>query len=254
MEFLEELSIELNPDPMDEVIAFVAKAQKKYKDIFRLRFSFGIQTLDDQILKSSKRNYFYNQLIHRFRELVEIKTANAVYNLDFIAFGDRERADDGDIQGRLPRDQTRRTFFESLVKSHIFDGFSVYTLELFPGAEWYYDTKKSLPEQAQQTEAIFSDDETIRKEFQYIKNTVMNAGYHRYEISNFALRGKRSLHNMVYWTGGEYLALGINASGMLHSDPHPSPLPTGGTMSNASLGEGATYRYKNTNQRKKYLS
>jgi len=189
---------------MDEVIAFVSQAQKKYKDLFRLRFSFGIQTLDDNILQSSKRNYIYNHLIHWFRELVDIKTSNAVYNLDFIAFGANSHTSGDEIvnyKDRLPRDKVRRSFFEKLVTSKIFDGFSIYTLELFPGAERYY--KKKIDNTKQKTEnsgAIFSDDETIWKEFQYIKNVVMDAGYHRYEISNFALRGKRSLHNMVYWS------------------------------------------------------
>jgi coproporphyrinogen III oxidase-like Fe-S oxidoreductase len=72
-EYLEELSIELNPDPFDDVIDFISQAQKKYKDIFRLRFSFGIQTFDDAILDASRRNYIFNNLIHRLREVVEIK-------------------------------------------------------------------------------------------------------------------------------------------------------------------------------------
>lgn len=241
-EFLEELSIELNPDPFDEVLDFVKEAQRKYKDIFRLRFSFGIQSFDDKILQSSGRNYHYNHLVHRFRELAEIKTQNACYNLDFIAFGSRWAEVDSDW---LPWDHVRRDFFDKLVKSHIFDGFSVYTLELFPGAERYYKTKERTQEWA-----ILSDDETIWKEFQYIKKVVMDAGYGRYEISNFALSGKRSLHNMVYWTWDEYLGLGINASGMLYSLPSPLYEKDGGHQ---DWKESVAYRYKNTQQRKKYL-
>ena len=40
-------------------------------------------------------------------------------------------------------------------------------------------------------------------------------GLVRYEISNFARPGFSSRHNALYWTGGEYLALGVGATGML---------------------------------------
>ncbi len=231
-EFLEELSIELNPDPLDEVIEFIAQTQKRYKNVFRLRFSFGIQSLDDKILESSKRNYHFNNLIHRFREVIEIKSATTVYNLDFIAFGANPAHTQVQTEvdnGRLPRSQHKRDFFTKMMTSQAFDGVSVYTLELFPWAERYYEQK--WPETQG---AILSDDESIWKEFQRIKNAVMKAGYQRYEISNFALSWKRSLHNMVYWNMENYLGLWINASSCIVHD------------------KGA-HRFKNTTQRKQYL-
>ena len=37
-------------------------------------------------------------------------------------------------------------------------------------------------------------------------------GYRQYEISNFCKRGRESRHNMKYWTGGEYIGFGPDAS------------------------------------------
>ncbi|MDP4211654.1 MAG: radical SAM family heme chaperone HemW [Bacteroidota bacterium] len=37
------------------------------------------------------------------------------------------------------------------------------------------------------------------------------SGYQQYEISNFALPGKRSRHNSAYWQSGKYLGLGPSA-------------------------------------------
>jgi oxygen-independent coproporphyrinogen-3 oxidase len=42
-----------------------------------------------------------------------------------------------------------------------------------------------------------------------------NAGLTQYEISNFARRGHRSLHNCKYWTRAPYLGFGLDAHSML---------------------------------------
>ncbi len=41
------------------------------------------------------------------------------------------------------------------------------------------------------------------------------AGYEHYEISNCALRGYRSRHNMKYWSYDEYAGLGLGASSFM---------------------------------------
>ena len=50
-EDLAELSIELNPYPEEEVLNFVQVLNKKYDKVSRLRYSFGIQSFDDDVLK-----------------------------------------------------------------------------------------------------------------------------------------------------------------------------------------------------------
>jgi len=46
-----------------------------------------------------------------------------------------------------------------------------------------------------------------------VADVLAEAGFNRYEVSNYARGGKHSRHNALYWTGGEYLALGAGATG-----------------------------------------
>jgi oxygen-independent coproporphyrinogen-3 oxidase len=63
----------------------------------------------------------------------------------------------------------------------------------------------------------------VEKEDEDIELTMMRrarevlgtAGFRRYEVSNFARPGRECLHNINYWTNGEYLGLGASAASYL---------------------------------------
>ena len=46
----------------------------------------------------------------------------------------------------------------------------------------------------------------------HTRQSLAAAGYRAYEVSNYALSGDESRHNLVYWTGGNYLGLGPSAA------------------------------------------
>ena len=54
------------------------------------------------------------------------------------------------------------------------------------------------------------DDEEL-DQFNLVRNTLAGAGYEQYEISNFAKPGRECRHNLLYWSGGEYIGLGPSA-------------------------------------------
>ena len=51
--------------------------------------------------------------------------------------------------------------------------------------------------------------------FEALADHLEAAGLRRYEVSNFARPGHESRHNLLYWQGDEYLALGAGAHGFL---------------------------------------
>ena len=56
------------------------------------------------------------------------------------------------------------------------------------------------------------DEEEDRKIYHLTKEFLASQGYARYEISNYARPGRECLHNIGYWTGVDYLGLGLGAS------------------------------------------
>jgi oxygen-independent coproporphyrinogen-3 oxidase len=61
---------------------------------------------------------------------------------------------------------------------------------------------------------LLSDDETADiydKVTEYLKGK----GFYRYEVSNFAILGYESKHNLNYWRRGEYIGVGVSASSFM---------------------------------------
>jgi oxygen-independent coproporphyrinogen-3 oxidase len=57
--------------------------------------------------------------------------------------------------------------------------------------------------------AVNNEDQA--RQFLLMTDYLATAGYEHYEISNFALPGKRSRHNSSYWSGEKYIGLGPSA-------------------------------------------
>ena len=239
LENIGELSIECNPYPAEEVLHFVDALQKQYKKRPRVRFSFWLQSFDNEILYSTGRNCSFPGMVDFLRVLQPLKKDNSVYNFDFIAFGKFHTSKKGNIQ---LRNQSSLDFFYDFVQSGFADSFSLYTLELFEHQQW----KKTNEVDKQ----YFGNDDEIYEEFDFLKNTVYDAWYSRYEISNFSKVSKSSLHNRVYREMEDYLWLGVSASSFLSAKS-----PFYSDFSNFLQKKGESWlRFTNTPYFPKYLS
>lgn len=86
---------------------------------------------------------------------------------------------------------------------------SSYSLIIEEKTPFYEQYAEGMPQ-----EDDLPDEETDRAMYAYTKERLKEAGYDRYEISNYAKPGYESRHNSSYWTGIEYLGVGLGASSL----------------------------------------
>ena len=207
-----ELSFECNPFPQNQVYEFVSELQKAFKKYPRVRFSFGIQSLDNWVLENAWRPYTFPGMVDFLRWLRDLKLENSVYNFDFMAFGVFNQTKKWDLQLWTP---SALEFFQDFVNSWFADSFSLYMLELFEHQKW-----KKNPEWnpiIQNQNWLFWNEDEIYEEFDILKNIIQEWWYKRYEISNFAAVGKSSIHNRVYREMEDYLWLWLSASSFINA-------------------------------------
>ena len=60
-------------------------------------------------------------------------------------------------------------------------------------------------------ETVAAPDEQYQSDFLAANRDLVEAGFEHYEVSNYALPGKRAVHNSAYWSGRPYLGLGPSA-------------------------------------------
>ncbi len=175
-----EFSIELNPEDMDDKKIDILVKNKIN------RVSIGVQTFNDNLLKTINRNHNKDDVINLINKLHSKNIFNI--NLDLM-FGIPNQSKD-DIKNDLD-------IMVSLDIPHI----STYALLIEPNTYFAIHNTNAL------------DDDTQATYYEYICKYLKEKGYIHYEISNFSKPNYMSKHNLVYWEGKEYKALGAGSSG-----------------------------------------
>jgi oxygen-independent coproporphyrinogen-3 oxidase len=206
-ETVAELSFEFNPFPSEDILSLVQTLNITYAKRPRVRYSFGIQSFDNAVLAKAGRPYTFPGMVDFLRSLQPLKQENMVLNLDFIAFGKFNQTKKGQSYLWTP---SALQFFSDMAHSQFVDSFSLYTLELFEHQRRKKSQKAELIQQG-----CFGSEEEVYEEFDILKNVLLEAGYVRYEISNFSLISRSSIHNRVYREMENYLGLGLGASSLV---------------------------------------
>ena len=154
------------------------------------RLSIGLQSSDDEELARIGRIHNYEMFLETYR----LARAAGFCNINV------------DLMAALPG-QTITSYQKTLeqVCALFPEHISAYSLILEEGTPLYVNQK----------DYVFPDEEEERELYYMTERVLFKAGYHRYEISNYARKGRECRHNKVYWQRGDYLGLGLGASSLI---------------------------------------
>ena len=192
-----EITMEGNPGTLEE------KALEVYREAGVNRFSLGVQSFSDRMLRRIGRIHTAEQAVQAVRMLRRAGFSNV--NLDLM-YG----LPDQDLNSFLD------TVGEALTLSP--EHLSCYSLIPEPGTE--------MGRQVESGEATLPDAEKLLQMEEEMRSLLSRNGFDRYEVSNYAREGRECRHNLVYWECEPYLGFGPGA----HSDfdgrrfSHPADL------------------------------
>jgi putative oxygen-independent coproporphyrinogen III oxidase len=182
-----EYTFEANPgDLSKEKLAILKNAGVN-------RLSFGVQTFNDELLKKIGRS-------HRAKDVFEsIENAKAA-GFDNISI---------DLIYSLPG-QTKQDFIDS-IQTALGLGlvhYSGYSLIIEPKTVFYNLLQKG--------KLLLPGEDAEAEMYETLMEQMENSGLRQYEISNFAVPGYESRHNLTYWNNEEYYGFGAGAHGYVN--------------------------------------
>ena len=181
----EEFTVEVNPEDI------VEKGEEYVRGLLALgvnRISMGIQSFDDGILKWMNRRHDSATAVEAFRILRRCGVGNISIDLIFGLPQLSEELWSGTLGRAL-----------ELEPEHI----SAYQLSI--------EEESALEKLIAQGKFTEAADEQCRRQYDILCQRLGEAGYHHYEISNFALPGREAVHNSAYWRRVPYVGLGPGA-------------------------------------------
>lgn len=186
----DEFTVEVNPeDIVEKGVSYV----EGLLDLGVNRISMGVQSFDDGILKFMNRRHDASMARKAYSILEEAGVGSI--SIDLI-FG----------LPQLTDSQWKQTLESALSISpagRLPQHISSYQLSVEPGSMLARMVAKGLFTEA--------SEELCEHQYQMLCSTLAQAGYHHYEISNFALPGHEAIHNSAYWKHVPYAGFGPGA-------------------------------------------
>ena len=190
----DEFTVEVNPEDV------VEKGPGYIEGLMKLgvnRISMGVQSFDNEILRFMNRRHDADTAVSAYAILEQAGVKNI--SIDLI-FGLPQLSSQ---RWRETVDKALHISSQGNLPGHI----SSYQLSVEPGS-----MLAKLVERGQWSEA---EDGLCHEQYSILCEMLSTAGYHHYEISNFALPGYEAKHNSAYWRHVPYVGLGPGAHSML---------------------------------------
>lgn len=193
-----EISMEANPGTVTK------ETLLSYRKAGINRISIGLQSADDVELKLLGRIHTYRDFQQTYRWAQEAGFTNI--NLDIMSA----------LPGQSVENykKTLETVL-SLKPQHI-SAYSLIVEEGTPFYEKYGQESEKLQATGEKQPDLPSEEEE-REMYALTEKLLAATGYHRYEISNYALPGRECRHNLVYWKRGNYVGFGLGAASMVEN-------------------------------------
>lgn len=184
-----EMTIECNPGTVTE------EKLLAYKNVGINRLSFGLQSADNSELKSIGRIHTYEE----FLESYELARKSGFDNINV------------DLMSALPGQsvESYKSTLEKIISLNP-EHISAYSLIVEEGTKMYERVKYAQV----RGENILPNEDDEREMYHITKTMLEQAGYSRYEISNYAKKGFECKHNIGYWKRKDYLGFGIGAASL----------------------------------------
>lgn len=184
-----EITIEANPGTV------TAEKLKVYQNCGINRISFGLQSTNDEELKLLGRIHTYEEFLDSYRLARAARFLNI--NVDLIS---------AIPQQTLESWESTLNRVIALKPEHI----SAYSLIIEEGTPFAKIYGEGAP-----LEGDLPSEEEERAMYYRTEKLLGEAGYHRYEISNYAKEGKACRHNLGYWERKDYLGIGLGAASLI---------------------------------------
>lgn len=195
-----EISMEANPGTVGQ------EALLLYREAGVNRLSIGLQSTNDSELALLGRIHTYSDFLHTYRMAVE----NGFTNLNI------------DLMAALPGQTVsgyERTLKEVLSLQPAPTHISAYSLIIEEGTPFYekYGKERDAMARTGEEQMHLPSEDDERAMYRLTERLLAQAGYHRYEISNYSLPGFACKHNLVYWQRGNYVGFGLGAASMVEN-------------------------------------